>query len=275
MDFDLRTCDSAYCFVLEFLNMTGEEYIMNYIVECKRNFEAFWESHFEEIDTIDISNLRIIGFHVVGSLDGCMEIRKNGLKNLKKVLSQNTMLNRVLRKNGVIIDVESKKLYYNGASFDIDYVKYEGRYDLSEQEEKIESLAHRIYYDFCVDGFMANDNIFSYGTNIHERPEFIKNLIELLPDLEPMQDEWIKKSISYKVNFYAYIEQLQRFNFGLSKEGDSSYSYYGELTDEQKIKKWLLSHAIDRVNNNLSKVYLYVKDYVDIPSEQILNCTTI
>lgn len=83
------------------------------------------------------------------------------------------MLNRVLRDNGVIIDVKSKKLYYNGNLFDIDYEKYRGRYDLNEQEQNIEGVAHRIYYDFCVDGFMVSDDVFNYGTDIHKRPEFI------------------------------------------------------------------------------------------------------
>lgn len=80
MDFDLRTCDSSYFFLLEFLNMESEEYIMDYNVECNGNFEVFWEKHFKEIDDVDISDLRIMGFHVVGSLDKCVEIRKNGLK---------------------------------------------------------------------------------------------------------------------------------------------------------------------------------------------------
>ncbi|EHK2367345.1 hypothetical protein [Clostridium perfringens] len=275
MDFDLRTCDSSYFFLLEFLNMESEEYIMDYNVECNGNFEVFWEKHFKEIDDVDISDLRIMGFHVVGSLDKCVEIRKNGLKNLKKVLSQETMLNRVLRDNGVIIDVKSKKLYYNGNLFDIDYEKYRGRYDLNEQEQNIEGVAHRIYYDFCVDGFMVSDDVFNYGTDIHKRPEFILNLVKLFPSLKSMEDRWCKQSTSYRVDFYAYFDQLQRFTFDLDEESDPNYNNWTELTDEQKLKKWMLSHAIDRINSDLGEVYLYVKDDLDIPPEQILNCIPI
>lgn len=275
MDFDLRTCDSSYLFLLEFLNMESEEYIMDYNVKCKGNFEVFWEKHFKEIDDVDISDLRIMGFHVVGSLDKCVEIRNNGLKNLKKVLSQETMLNRVLRDNGVIIDVKSKKLYYNGNLFDIDYEKYRGRYDLNEQEQNIEWVAHRIYYDFCVDGFMVSDDVFNYGTDIHKRPEFILNLVKLFPSLKSMEDRWCQQSTSYRVDFYAYFDQLQRFTFDLDEESDPNYNNWTELTDEHKLKKWMLSHAINRINSDLGEVYLYVKDDLDIPPEQILNCTPI
>jgi len=68
--------------------------------------------------------------------------------------------------------------------FDIDYERYRGRYDLSEQEQNIEGVAHRIYYGFCVDGFMVNDDVFNYGTDIHNRPEFILNLVKLFPSLK-------------------------------------------------------------------------------------------
>lgn len=269
MDFDLRTCDSALVFLSKFLNMKGEDYVKDYI-GCDGDFEVFWEKHFKEIDAIDISNLRIIGFHVVGSLDKCREIKKNGLKNLKKVLSQKTILNKFLRENGVRVDVKSKRLYYKGVSFDIDYEKYKERYNLSEQEKKIQKVANRIYCDFCVNGFMVNDDVFNYGTNIHKRPEFIKDLVALLPDLKNMEDKWCEQSISYKINFYSHIKQMPVWSFNAY----GSYDDY-ELTDEQKIKKWLLYNAIKRADDELSKTILYVKNDVDIPPEQILTCIQI
>ena len=42
------------------------------------------------------------------------------------------------------------------------------------------------------------------------------------------------------------------------------------------IKRWMVSHAIDRAYNNLlSEVFLYVKDEIDIPPVQITSCEEI
>lgn len=42
-----------------------------------------------------------------------------------------------------------------------------------------------------------------------------------------------------------------------------------ELDDEMKLKKWMLSHAIDRANNDLGMQFLYIRDDVIIPPTQI------
>lgn len=275
MDFDLRTCKSAYSFILKFLNITRKEYIRSYFIECKKDFELFWKRYYKKINDIDIRNIRIIGFHVTGSLDECEEIRTNGIRNLQKVLSENTIVRKVLRKYGVIIDVKSQQLHYKDIYLDINYENYKGREELSYKDKHVEYLAHRIYYDFCISGFMMNDNVLDYGTNIHKRPEFIMRLVELFPDLNIMEKEWINRSISYRIDFYTYFKQLHRFSFELDEEKDPPYNNWHELTDEQKLKKWMLSHAIDRANGDLDEVYLYVKDEVDILPEQILSCTKL
>lgn len=90
MLFDLRTCDSAYRFVLDCLNMTPDEFITEFTIESEGDFELFWERNIQRIQNIDISQLRILAFHVLGSLDCCEEIKKNGLWNLQMVLSGDT-----------------------------------------------------------------------------------------------------------------------------------------------------------------------------------------
>src|SRR5690606_500044 len=112
---------------------------------------------------------------------------------------------------------------------------------------------------------MMNDDVFSYGTNIHKRPEFMMKLSGAFPELKRMEDEWAERSKSYKVNFYATIDQIHRFNFDLNETQE-------ELTDDEiaQIKQWMVSRAIDRANNDMfSEVFLYVKDEIDIPPEQI------
>lgn len=236
MEFDLRTCDAAYYFVLDFMGMTPDEYITEKIINCENDFETFWNRNIERIKSVDISRLRLMAFHVVGSLDECREIKENGLMNLQMVLSEETTLKRLLEKAGVKFDILIKLVSCNGKSYDIDYEKYKGQHFLIGIDEKLDRVSHRIYYDFCVNGFMANDNVFNYGTNIHERPEFLMTLGELFPQAEKVESFWRTKAKSYRIDFYATVDQVHRFNFELDEYRDPPYEDWFELDDDMKLK---------------------------------------
>ena len=42
LHFDLITSDSAYYFVLDMCEMTGQEFIEDFYIDCSANFETFW-----------------------------------------------------------------------------------------------------------------------------------------------------------------------------------------------------------------------------------------
>lgn len=42
-----------------------------------------------------------------------------------------------------------------------------------------------------------------------------------------------------------------------------------------KLKKWMLSHAIDRAHDDLGMTILYIKDDVIIPANQIIDITEL
>lgn len=82
---------------------------------------------------------------------------------------------------------------------------------------------------------------------------------------------WETKAESYKIDFYATVDQIHRFNFDLDEWRDPPYEGWDELDDSMKIKKWMLSHAIDRSNDMLgSEIAIYIKDDVIIPPDQLL-----
>jgi hypothetical protein len=58
-------------------------------------------------------------------------------------------------------------MYYNGNEYNINYKHYLTARQKSEEEEKLKCIAHRIYYDYCVNGFLCMDNVIQYGTDIH------------------------------------------------------------------------------------------------------------
>ncbi len=121
MYFDLRSCDSAYKFVLDFMRMTPDEFITERVINCECEFEHLWTRNITRIQEVDISQLRIMGFHILGSLNGCEEIKKNGLWSLKKVLSNDTRLSYLLKEQGIYIDISNKMLHVGAKQYDMDY----------------------------------------------------------------------------------------------------------------------------------------------------------
>ena len=105
VEFDIRTPDSARTFISEFTGMTEQEYDIEIVNNIDR-FELLWNKLFEQVQAIDISDLRIMAFHIVGSLEECKEIEENGLMDLRKVLSSNTVLSKELKKAGVRVDIK-------------------------------------------------------------------------------------------------------------------------------------------------------------------------
>lgn len=275
MIFDIRTPEAAANSVYPLTEMTAHEFINEYVLESNRDFEEFWDRNEARIDNIDITDLKIIGFHVVSSLDDCAEIKANGLWNLQRVLTEDTMLKRVLEQHGLTFDIPNCKMYYNGQTWDIEYEKYKGRYDLTDEEELIEWISHRIYYDYCVNGFLCCDDVTTYGTDIEKRPEFILKLVNMFPDLEEMEDWWKETGVPYEVVFYALPEQVMREFFGLPEEDDDMPRYWYKLSDEQLIKKKLLSLAVEGMYGELDKQYLYIKDDLCLSPEQILACNRL
>ena len=275
MDFDLRTTDSAYSFVLDILDMSSEQFIDEYILKFDRDYECLWEKHYNKLKHIDASKIRIWAFHITGSLDHCQNIRNNGLRNLHYALSSNFAMAKVFRKYKLEFDVEKKIMYFEDKAYDVDYAKYRNRCNLFANDELLSRIAHRLCKDYCVNGFLCHDYFRSYGFDVYIRPEFILDLVNMFPSLSKLDLEWRRRSTSYKINFFAYIDQLERYNFELDEYRDPPYEIWYDLDDNDKVIKWMLGHAIDRAFDELSETYLYVRSDLYIPSEQIADCERI
>lgn len=61
-DFDLRTPDRAYDFLLTFFNMSGEEYIEELIINSNNEFEKFWDRNAAKVNNINMDTIRIWDF---------------------------------------------------------------------------------------------------------------------------------------------------------------------------------------------------------------------
>jgi hypothetical protein len=56
---------------------------------------------------------------------------------------------------------------------------------------------------------------------------------------------------------------------------DPPFEGWNELDEKQKLKKWMLSRAIDRSDNNLSEKYAYMNKSTVIKPEQIISYEVI
>lgn len=275
LNFNLSTPDLAYDFILDVCKMTGQEFLKDFRIECHSDFEIFWKKHFSYFKTINPDKIRIYAFHITGSLDDCNSIKKHGILNLQSLLSSNSLFNQMLKKYGVQIDIDRKLLIYNNESYDINYEKYRNKCNLYGLDNYLKSIAHRIFYDYTVNGFLCNDNVFNYGTRIHLRPEFLLDLSNAFPKLCKLEEEWINNACSYKIDYYTYIYQLPRFTFDLDEYRNPPCKNWDYLFDNEKIIKWMLFYAICRMDNGLGETALYLKDSLSVPPNQIVSYTKL
>lgn len=275
MDFDLRTPDSAYAFVQNILGITGEQFIDEYVIECDRDYERLWKKYYSHLKYVDASRIRIWAFHITGSLDHCQSIKREGLRNLHYALTTDSAMARLFRKYGVVFDVVNKTMNYDGTVYDVDYNTYRNRCNLFGRDKHLSSIAYRLCKDYCANGFMCNDDYLSYSFDIHIRPEFIIDLINMFPQLTELDLEWRRKSTSYKVIFYMYWHQVERHNFDLDEFRDPPYENWRELDDNDKVIKWMLGHAIDRTFDEQQDIIMYIQRDLFVPAKQISDCERI
>lgn len=48
--------------------MTPDEYLTELVIECENDFEKFWKRNIGRITEVNIEDLKIMAFHVVGAL---------------------------------------------------------------------------------------------------------------------------------------------------------------------------------------------------------------
>ena len=174
MVYDITSSNSAYEWVLQVLGITGEEFIEKYIVDFQKDAEEFMEHYFEKIEAININELEIVALHVTSNSDECKAIRKSGICDLKKVLSESSELKSFLEEKDVLFDIENKKMMLDGQEYSIDYDAYCRAEDkLNYRDEKLKDIGRKIYFDYQINGFLFTRDVKDYGTDIHEMPEIL------------------------------------------------------------------------------------------------------
>lgn len=253
--YDITNPDAAYEWLYSVLDMKRGDFISDYVLESRNDFDTFFVRHLKEAERLDIDQLEFVAIHVTTNGDDCAEIKKNGLKDLQKVLQEETELSMFLKKRGIWFDIPSKIMHIDDKNFDIDYKKYTNWDRMIKQVDALYSIGRKIFYDHQVNGFLFSKDVYDYGT-IHEAPEFLLTLSEFDRDTVGINDEWAAASKPYVIKYRAKITEFEYYTF---YEGQEDYlqDYHNGWIG---LKKILFQKAVRSAFSELSSdVYAYMK----------------
>lgn len=141
------------------------------------------------------SELQVVFGHITTSQEECAAIKKHGLLNLKDVCSNPfSELYQFLKAYGVTIDVEREVLSYKNTTYDIHYGKCPPIY--AENEKLAWAVGRKIYYDFCICGFLSYGQA-PYGGNVHCCPEILRDIDRLLKT--DLAQRWYTTHQTYEI----------------------------------------------------------------------------
>ena len=266
--YDITNPDAAYEWLYSVLDMKRGDFISDYVLESRNDFDTFFVRHLKEAERLDIDQLEFVAIHVTTNGDDCAEIKKNGLKDLQKVLQEETELSMFLKKRGIWFDIPSKIMHIDDKNFDIDYKKYTNWDRMIKQVDALYSIGRKIFYDHQVNGFLFSRDVYDYGT-IHEAPEFLLTLSEFDRDTVGINDEWAAASKPYVIKYRAKITEFEYYTF---YEGQEDYlqDYHNGWIG---LKKILFQEAVRSAFSELSSdVYAYMKPERIIEPARIIEC---
>lgn len=266
MYYDITNPDVSYYWLHKALQIKRSEFIETYILECHNDFDTFFKKYRSIIDKIDIENLEIVAFQVTSSSNDCADIKKYGLHNLQWILSNDTNLNRFLKKNNICFDIESKLMYIGDIAYDVDYEKYEDLDVISKRNEQLYKIAHKIYYDFQINAFLFCKDIYDYST-IHEAPEFLYTLSSLNETTKGIDIKWKDMCKPYVVKFRSKIKDFAYFTF----YGDEKEYNKDRQDNWSKLRRILISRAVESAFcDSASQIFAYMKPNTVIAPEKII-----
>ncbi|MCB8817373.1 hypothetical protein [Desulfosporosinus shakirovi] len=272
--FDITSQEKAKGFLSNFLNI-GIDNIENYISNNAVEYDAedFIDKNDIKLEKVQIRNLQLIVQHISTSHDECQSLRKFGLLNLQQSLTMETILKEYLASFGIFFDISNKWMACKGEKIDITYKSDDIGLPGGSQKHRICRVAHKIYYDYQINGFFSMANKTSYGGRVHERPEFLHNLKELFK-ANIIEDNWMKRVNPYLITFKASLDSFAWFSFYNNKR-----EYEEDYFEKEEIKKWLIKKALYVIWKDFRysrpEIIAYMKPEVIIPPSDFLSIEEI
>lgn len=265
MYYDITTPDAAYNWIYDSLQINQGMLLESYLLKCNRDIDLFCDMYAKQIEKMDIGNLEIVAFQVTSNSDKCESVKKYGIRNLQWVLSNDTEMNKLLKKYGISFNLEQKLMYIDGKKYNIAYNKYKGKFLIGEEDE-LGSIAHKVFYDFQINAFLFCKDIAEYSVNCRT-PEFLFTLAQLSRKTKLIEDIWAEQNDTYVVKYKAKIKDYAWFTFYNNEE----VFYDDQIKDYQCLKNKLVELAIDGMYGELPEdVFAYMNQNTTILPKNIL-----
>lgn len=266
MLYDISTSDNAHSWLCDTLKVTGREIILDY-AKYQNDLDGFNKKYFKEIVDIDIENLEIVAFQVTTSDDECEDIKKNGLRNLKWVLSNDTGMNNYLSKYGIRVDVDNRSLYTAGDTYNIEYDKTKDTDLLTDEEQLLQDVGYTVYNDYQINAFLSCKKIFDYSV-VCKAPEFLFRLSELNKDTKEMYINWTNNHEPFVVKFKAKVNDFDYDTFYRDKQEYEDDKNKNWLEMKKKLVLLALNVMLDK---NSWEIFAYMKSDTVITPDNIID----
>ena len=266
--FDITNYNSAICFLEEYLNVEKNR-IERYISQNNSGYDVntFLEGLDINLREYDINNMEAVVLQVTTNPDNNGSIKRYGLLNLQQTLSLDTPLKRYLQQGGIRFDISNNIMWVQDKKIDIKYSIRD--FEDKSKEEKINNIAHKIYYDYQINGFLFSKNPVDYGGGVEKRPEILYNIQQLCKSSE-VEAPWIKNIRTYIVEFKVPIEQLAYFTFYNTKDDYIEDEYYKEELKVHLVEMALRVSWCEYYGQCCSDIYAYLKPEVLVPYSSII-----
>lgn len=178
-------------------------------------FDAFGISEEKVLE----KEIYLAAFHTTTCYDGLASVKQFGLMDLREVLTKETPLCNYLKSHGVVFDLEKMILHHNEKELDIS-MPFQATFD------PLDFVIFKLTIDPGISAFYSHENVLEYKGNVHERPEFLKNLAALL-DCPAIENEWKGGKETFVIQFKAKLSDYE-------KPISDTPSYWDDLDERDK-----------------------------------------
>ena len=258
MDYDIRTAESATQTLADltgipnniwiyesylFIGNIDAEYLREVIEKYNGRLPAF-------------EDIFLIISHITTSSNDCAEIAENGIGDLQSAYrNNNSELRQFLDSHGIEIHIDESRLVYNGISYSIEY----DRFNCPHRDDSIEykgwCIGRKFYFDNGLCGFFSIDSEQPYGGNVHERPEILNDIDNLLET--NLSDEWKRSHSAYEVVLKIHSSDLELYEHN---NDDNETKVIGLLLD-----------AFYEMCSGPSEVYAQLKPCIRVSADKIIS----
>lgn len=191
-------------------------------------------------------------FHVTTSSTECASFWNHGILDLKRSYEcDDSELKIFLEKHNIYIDLDEQTLTHQGRKFDISFGPCPRR---NTEDYRCWSVGRKFYYDYATCGFLSVWDRSPYGGRVHQRPEILLDIDNLLRT--NLSQEWASTHKPYEVVATVSGEKI-------IYDGDDDQS------EEDKVLNYLTKAYFTAFQEPTEEILL-IKNHVQIPPSDII-----